>query len=252
MGARLVLAVGVGLTLSGCFLPTPVSMVSWGVDAVSFVATGKAVTDHGVSLAMGQDCALIRVFEGRICRKPKVYEPMLAGAPLQPLPDSVNQEQLAAAHPEVRDAILRAAQHDGWAADKIQIALLPGGFVADAFDSVLVEAPAGEEPEAPKPGTFGDLLSRISESLGGAGSEPYREPESRADGGPGLLASAPQERQGQQVATAAPQELGADRNRANREVGPRPRSLALGKLEFKESAALIDRARTLQNREIDG
>ena len=142
MRARLVLWIGVGLGLSGCLLPTPVSIVTSGFDAVSFVASGKTVTDHGVSLVMGEDCALVRVLEGEVCREERGFEVAASSELLAPLPRD-GDPLLAEAHPEVRAAAVRVAAHDGWPAEPLaapQYALLAGGFVADEV------APSGHRP----------------------------------------------------------------------------------------------------------
>jgi hypothetical protein len=48
------------LFVSGCVLPAGVVIASYAADGVSYVATGKSVTDHGLSVATGHDCALLR------------------------------------------------------------------------------------------------------------------------------------------------------------------------------------------------
>jgi hypothetical protein len=48
------------LLVSGCALPVGVVIASYAADGVSYVATGKSVTDHGLSMAAGHDCALLR------------------------------------------------------------------------------------------------------------------------------------------------------------------------------------------------
>jgi hypothetical protein len=55
------------ISLSGCGLPPIVSYVSTAADIVSYLATKKSVTDHGISLVLQKDCALLRVLNGQIC-----------------------------------------------------------------------------------------------------------------------------------------------------------------------------------------
>lgn len=50
--------------LGGCVLPPAVTVASLAADGVSYAATGKSVTDHGISAATGQDCALLRELQG--------------------------------------------------------------------------------------------------------------------------------------------------------------------------------------------
>ena len=55
--------------LSGCGLPPAVVIASYAADGVSYVGTGKSVTDHGISAAVGRDCALLRIIKGKaICK----------------------------------------------------------------------------------------------------------------------------------------------------------------------------------------
>ncbi len=55
------------ISLSGCGLPPIVTYISYAADVVSFLATKKTVTDHGISMVLQKDCALLRVLDGPIC-----------------------------------------------------------------------------------------------------------------------------------------------------------------------------------------
>lgn len=58
------------LLVTGCAIPVPLQIASWALDGISYVATKKSMSDHGISLVMSQDCALWRGFtEGEICRE---------------------------------------------------------------------------------------------------------------------------------------------------------------------------------------
>ena len=47
-----------------------VALGGWALDGISYIATDKSVTDHGLSLVAQQDCALLRgVTEGHVCRE---------------------------------------------------------------------------------------------------------------------------------------------------------------------------------------
>jgi hypothetical protein len=60
--------VGLPLFLSACGLPPAISVASWALDGVSYVVSGKSVTDHAISEVAQRDCALLRVVQGReIC-----------------------------------------------------------------------------------------------------------------------------------------------------------------------------------------
>ncbi len=56
--------------LSGCALPPAITVMSLVADVVSYAETGKSVTDHGISIVLRKDCALLRGFEGEICIEP--------------------------------------------------------------------------------------------------------------------------------------------------------------------------------------
>ena len=75
----------VTLPLAGCFLPPVISLASLALDIGSFAATGKTVADHGISAAAQEDCALLRVFDGGICRPYEDYEDDVSLAALEPL-----------------------------------------------------------------------------------------------------------------------------------------------------------------------
>ena len=47
--------------LGGCIMPPVVSYASLAMDGISYVATGKSVSDHALSAATDQDCAVWRV-----------------------------------------------------------------------------------------------------------------------------------------------------------------------------------------------
>lgn len=56
------------LLLTGCALPLPYQIASWALDGISYMATEKSVTDHGLSIIAQKDCALLRVVHGNeIC-----------------------------------------------------------------------------------------------------------------------------------------------------------------------------------------
>ena len=70
-----VAAVLLPVVLGGCALPLPLKIASWAIDGISYVATHKSVTDHGISMAMKKDCALLRgVTEGEVCRQDSEFQ----------------------------------------------------------------------------------------------------------------------------------------------------------------------------------
>ena len=56
-------------SLSGCAIPPALTIASFVVNAASYSATGKSVSDHGLSAMVGEDCALWRALADRkVCR----------------------------------------------------------------------------------------------------------------------------------------------------------------------------------------
>jgi hypothetical protein len=52
------------ILLSGCAIPPALSIASYAIDAISYAATGKSISDHGISMAAGRDCATWRLIKG--------------------------------------------------------------------------------------------------------------------------------------------------------------------------------------------
>ncbi len=52
------------ILLSGCGIPPAISIASYVLDGVSYAATGKSISDHGISAATGRDCATWRLIKG--------------------------------------------------------------------------------------------------------------------------------------------------------------------------------------------
>jgi hypothetical protein len=68
---RFILLGAMPLLMAGCvpLIPLPISLVSSGLSGISLLATGKSTTDHVISAANKQDCAMHRVaFGEEICR----------------------------------------------------------------------------------------------------------------------------------------------------------------------------------------
>jgi hypothetical protein len=57
--------------LGGCALPPAITIAQYALDGISYVATGKSLTDHAISFALRKDCALMRIVQGmEICVDP--------------------------------------------------------------------------------------------------------------------------------------------------------------------------------------
>jgi len=85
---RPVVIIFLGAMLSGCAaLPVPVQIASWAFDGLSVITTQKSLTDHGLSLVAGQDCAIWRgLTEGEVCRDNSIEVEVLTAAVAPPAP----------------------------------------------------------------------------------------------------------------------------------------------------------------------
>lgn len=79
--------IGGVLVLAGCGLPPAVMIASYAVDGISYVATGKSVTDHALSAFAQQDCALHRFVtdNGNVCSQTLSDDTLLAAADEDPI-----------------------------------------------------------------------------------------------------------------------------------------------------------------------
>lgn len=58
------------MMLGGCAMPVGVQVASWAMDGISYIATKKSMTDHGLSIVTQRDCAMWRVVkQEEICVK---------------------------------------------------------------------------------------------------------------------------------------------------------------------------------------
>ncbi len=58
------------LILAGCGLPHAVTIASYALDGISFLSSGKTVSDHALSAVAQRDCALWRVVKNElVCRE---------------------------------------------------------------------------------------------------------------------------------------------------------------------------------------
>jgi hypothetical protein len=71
-------------------MPAAVSVASLAVDTSSYMVSGKTMTDHGLSLAMDEDCSMMRVLDEdeEVCQEERDYEVAVAAlSPLSHEPD---------------------------------------------------------------------------------------------------------------------------------------------------------------------
>jgi len=111
--------------LSGCGLPPAVMIASYAADGVSYVATGKSVSDHGISEVTGRDCAVWRIIKGDpICKDEPTQQanpaPVEIGQQATLPPEDLPRHALAGRHhylvlgsfTDVHNAERLAAGHD--------------------------------------------------------------------------------------------------------------------------------------------
>lgn len=81
------------LSLSGCIVAVPpaLQVASLALDGISYMTTGKSVTDHAISTVTAQDCAMTRALKGDdICTRTKPQLAMLPdGSPVPYAGDAV-------------------------------------------------------------------------------------------------------------------------------------------------------------------
>jgi len=97
----LLLGLGLMLALSGCAVPTAVTIASFAADGVSYIATGKSTTDHALSIIAQEDCAMMRVLEEKAICTPDIKLPVQTAKaePSRELPDHASQPIAAATVP---------------------------------------------------------------------------------------------------------------------------------------------------------
>ena len=61
---RITAVLALSVSLSGCFvLPPAVQFASLALDGISYMSTGKSVSDHAISAFASKDCALHRALK---------------------------------------------------------------------------------------------------------------------------------------------------------------------------------------------
>ena len=56
------------MAINECDLPAGMQATSWAITELSCLATQKALTDHGISMVVGRDCAVTKmVIDGIFC-----------------------------------------------------------------------------------------------------------------------------------------------------------------------------------------
>ena len=141
------------MLLNGCAaiaIPPALSIASYAVDGVSFIATDKSLTDHMLSDALGRNCAMWRVLRGRsICK------------------DFTPEEVAARA---------KARRETWYDEERTQVAQLYGAHTTYGVPAGEAIARAPKKIEKPSPGPESrkvkvEELTALSPAAGGAKSE---------------------------------------------------------------------------------
>ena len=168
---RRYLLLSVPILLGGCGLPPAVAIASYVADGVSYLVTGKSVTDHGISEATGRDCATWRLikFESPCKKEPAqreepapVVEGELASAPpKEPSEDAPpaaaphrylvlgsfgnrqNADRFSAEFPDVKTAVIEATI-DG----RTTYRVMAGPLSDDEVDDLRAKLAAENRPPA--------------------------------------------------------------------------------------------------------
>jgi len=62
------------LFVSGCAVPSALTLAGYAVESASYMKTGKTVSDHAVSAIAGGDCQLLHgVTKGQVCKSEKRF-----------------------------------------------------------------------------------------------------------------------------------------------------------------------------------
>lgn len=150
-------AAAIGLT--GCLLPAPVMLASYGATGVVLLETGKTPTDHAISAVREEDCSLVRVLRREaICRERAPVDTVVAEA------DMDHGTQVPADIGQPRRLTRPSRGHDPMAADRVTVATLPP-IAPAAVPPVPTAAPIGVaapfSPDRVTP-TVPDRLARLA------------------------------------------------------------------------------------------
>jgi len=118
---------------SGCALPPAVTVASFAADGVSYMVSGRTVSDHALSYAAQEDCAMHRVVKGEGICKPEAPAGGMALADagmsyqgtlesLEPATPEPAAPEPAALEPEAPIALLAAPAEEA----RVEEAALPG------------------------------------------------------------------------------------------------------------------------------
>ncbi|MCZ6744600.1 MAG: hypothetical protein O7D31_07990 [Alphaproteobacteria bacterium] len=128
------------ILLNACALPAAFTIASLAADGISYVTSGKSVTDHALSVVANEDCAMWRALQARpICRDRDAPATLVAAAP-------------APGESEVLAVVLATAPAaDGSMAPEIDLSKVPATVIG-----VAPAAGGSMAPETAKTETHAD------------------------------------------------------------------------------------------------
>ena len=113
-GAKAAAVLGLAGSLSGCIvaLPPAVQFASLALDGISYLSTGKSVTDHAISGVTQQDCAMLRPLKGETICSDTAPQPQYAMLPDgTPAPNAIDAADGVESADEDEDFQAFAAVH---------------------------------------------------------------------------------------------------------------------------------------------
>ncbi len=175
------LALPVLLSVAAC--AGPLTVVTFAVDGVSLLVSGKSISDHALSAANDEDCAMWRVFKDRpICREYEAPDAVLAAVPVvdEPTPsvDEPDEAEILVAEaatettPETKDTYIETVSASRPQREAVALAANEANedIVATSAEATPMEiaaiaalAPAAGKPK-PKPRHFIVLGSYLKET----------------------------------------------------------------------------------------
>ena len=147
----------IGIGLSGCAIPIPLQIASWAASGISYITTGKSMSDHAVSAVASQDCAVHRLVLGRSMCEAFVDESegtavaqVNAAAKDTATPDSPTQR--------LRDSMISLAE-------KLDGDLQPAAGPADSETGLTAPLRTKDDKSSSALGTIDNALVALAETI---------------------------------------------------------------------------------------
>lgn len=157
---RILPALAIATTLTGCAVPPAISIAGLIADGVSYASTGRSMTDHAISTVAEEDCKLFRAVDGEpICREAANGMPSMAEVSTV----EINGRQIAVSYDyPSSDPSPTAIQSDPIAATPgLAIAsVAPAGGAATGSAAMARLADQSEPQPVPMPASTAGRLAR--------------------------------------------------------------------------------------------